>query len=59
MISRTRPISKFAKLVTICSTEAAVYGKCIIADYNTVHKDKCLSEFLRLKDCYIVIFTFK
>ena len=34
--------------------QAAVYGKCIVADYNSVHKDKCLAEFLRLKDCYLV-----
>jgi hypothetical protein len=34
--------------------QAAVYGKCIVADYNSVHQDKCLNEFLRLKDCYLV-----
>ncbi len=31
-----------------------MYGKCIVADFNSVHKDKCLTEFLRLKDCYVV-----
>ena len=31
-----------------------MYGKCIVADYNHVSKDVCLTEFLRLKDCYIV-----
>jgi hypothetical protein len=31
-----------------------MYGKCIVADYGHVHKDKCLVEFLRLKDCYVV-----
>lgn len=34
--------------------QAAVYGKCIVADYNSVHKDKCVKEFLKLKDCYLV-----
>ena len=34
--------------------QASVYGKCIVADYNSVHKDKCLTEFLRLKNCYLV-----
>ncbi len=34
--------------------QASVYGKCIVADYNNVHKDKCISEFLRLKECYLV-----
>ncbi len=34
--------------------QASIYGKCIVADYNSVHKDKCLTEFLRLKDCYMV-----
>lgn len=34
--------------------QASVYGKCIAADYNGVYKDKCLTEFLKLKDCYTV-----
>ncbi|KAH9893749.1 hypothetical protein F4778DRAFT_748380 [Xylariomycetidae sp. FL2044] len=33
--------------------QAAIYGKCIVADYNSVHKDKCATEFMRLKDCYL------
>ncbi|KAI2626843.1 hypothetical protein GGS21DRAFT_264034 [Xylaria nigripes] len=51
---RVRPIQKLASTVSQCSAEAAVYGKCIVADYNSVHKDKCASEFMKLKDCYIV-----
>ncbi|KAI3555818.1 hypothetical protein CPAR01_06131 [Colletotrichum paranaense] len=51
---RTRPIQKFAAAVGQCSTETSMYGKCIVADYNSVHKDKCLKEFLRLKDCYLI-----
>ncbi|CAD6502797.1 BgTH12-05387 [Blumeria graminis f. sp. triticale] len=53
MPAKTRPIAKFAKAVTMCSTEVSVYGKCVVADYNSVQKDKCLTEFLRLKECYI------
>lgn len=34
--------------------QASVYGKCIAKDYNAVYKDKCLAEFLKLKDCYLV-----
>jgi hypothetical protein len=34
--------------------QAAVYGKCVVEDYNSVHKDKCAKEFLKLKDCYLV-----
>ncbi len=34
--------------------QASVYGKCIAADYNGVYKDKCMTEFLKLKDCYTV-----
>ncbi|KAK7921009.1 hypothetical protein PG985_009031 [Apiospora marii] len=54
MPARTRPIQKFAAAVSQCSPEAAVYGKCIVADYNSVHKDKCVAEFMKLKDCYLV-----
>lgn len=35
-------------------SQASVYGKCVMVDYNAVHKDKCLTEFLRLKECYLV-----
>ncbi|MCJ1453274.1 hypothetical protein MMC28_003620 [Mycoblastus sanguinarius] len=52
MPGRTRPIEKFAQAVAKCSAEASTYGKCIAADYNAVYKDKCLTEFLKLKDCY-------
>jgi hypothetical protein len=34
--------------------KSAAYGKCIVADYNNVQKDKCLQEFLKLKNCYQV-----
>ncbi|KAH8601375.1 hypothetical protein B0O99DRAFT_563395 [Bisporella sp. PMI_857] len=53
MPGRTRPIEKFGKAVGQCSTELSVYGQCIMADYNAVYKDKCLTEFLRLKNCYL------
>ncbi|EGO57151.1 hypothetical protein NEUTE1DRAFT_43828 [Neurospora tetrasperma FGSC 2508] len=49
-----RPIQRFASAVSKCSVESAAYGKCILADYNSVHKDMCVKEFMRLKDCYMV-----
>jgi hypothetical protein len=70
MPGRTRPIDKLATAVGKCSTEvrscyctwvrdadvmqSAVYGKCIFADYNNVHKDMCANEFMKLKECYLV-----
>lgn len=36
------------------TNKASLYGKCIVTDYNSVHKDKCLREFMKLKDCYLV-----
>ncbi|KAF2114606.1 hypothetical protein BDV96DRAFT_577103 [Lophiotrema nucula] len=53
MPGRTRPIDKFAAAVGKCSKEGSVYGKCIMADYNNVYKDKCLTEFMALKNCYL------
>jgi len=50
---RIRPIEKFAQAAAKCSAESSIYGKCIVADYNNVYKDKCLTEFLRLKECYL------
>ncbi|XTI91446.1 hypothetical protein V2W45_1346044 [Cenococcum geophilum] len=54
MPNKSRPIEKFASAVAKCSKEGALYGKCIVADYNNVYKDKCLPEFLKLKNCYLV-----
>lgn len=34
--------------------KASVYGKCVIADYQSVQKDMCVKEFMRLKECYLV-----
>lgn len=47
-------ISKLKCVNLLNFNQASTYGKCIVADYNTVYKDKCLTEFLRLKDCYLV-----
>lgn len=38
----------------LISPQAATYGKCIVADYNAVHKDMCAKEFMKLKDCFLV-----
>jgi len=35
--------------------QSAVYGKCIFADYNNVRKDMCVNEFMKLKECYLVM----
>ncbi|CEO59359.1 hypothetical protein PMG11_04036 [Penicillium brasilianum] len=53
MPNRTRPVEKVAKATAKCSIEAAAYGKCVLADYNSVHKDMCAKEFMRLKDCFL------
>jgi hypothetical protein len=34
--------------------QSTAYGKCIVVDYNNVSKDKCLTEFLKLQQCYTV-----
>ncbi|KAK3314801.1 hypothetical protein B0H66DRAFT_563679 [Apodospora peruviana] len=52
-IQAPRPIQRFATAVSKCTPEAAVYGKCVVADYNSVHKDQCAKEFMKLKDCYL------
>jgi NADH dehydrogenase [ubiquinone] 1 alpha subcomplex assembly factor 8 len=41
--------------ITLMPTlQAALYGKCVVADYNSVHKDQCAKEFMKLKNCYLV-----
>ncbi|RPA85051.1 hypothetical protein BJ508DRAFT_235606 [Ascobolus immersus RN42] len=49
--TKTRPIAKFATAVGQCSAQAAVYGKCIVADYNDIHKNKCGEEFAKFQEC--------
>lgn len=39
---------------TNMSIQSAEYGKCIVADYNNVKKDKCAKEFMKLQECYMV-----
>ena len=51
---RTRPIEKLISSLAKCSVESAAYGRCIVADYNNISKDSCLSDFIKLKNCYIV-----
>ncbi|OQO06464.1 hypothetical protein B0A48_08247 [Cryoendolithus antarcticus] len=53
MPGRTRPIEKFAEATTKCTIEGAVYGKCIVANYQNVSKGMCAQEFMLLKDCYL------
>ncbi|KJX96737.1 hypothetical protein TI39_contig603g00012 [Zymoseptoria brevis] len=53
MPGRTRPIEKFATATAKCTTEGAVYGKCVAASYQNVKKDMCAREFMMLKDCYL------
>ena len=69
--TRTRPIEKFARAVAQCpkqvrsmrallccrltDMQSAEYGRCIAADFNNVQKDKCIKEFLALKECYMVL----
>ncbi|EON67536.1 hypothetical protein W97_06904 [Coniosporium apollinis CBS 100218] len=46
---KTRPLERLA-------SASAVYGKCIAADFNNVQKDKCMTEFLKLKECYMAAY---
>lgn len=34
--------------------QAAAYGKCVVADYHSIHKDMCAKEFMKLKECFLV-----
>jgi len=42
------------KKADVVVAQASAYGKCVFRDYNNVFKDKCLAEFLRLKECVVV-----
>jgi len=57
MNGRARPIEKVAEAVAKCSAEATAYGKCILADYQSVYQGMCAKEFTQLKDCYLVRFN--
>ena len=36
---------------TTCAKEASEYGKCVVATYTDVHKDKCKAEFEKFGAC--------
>ncbi|KAI0300986.1 hypothetical protein B0F90DRAFT_1817284 [Multifurca ochricompacta] len=45
---------------TTCAKEASAYGKCIVATYADVHKDKCKAEFDKFGACLrqtVVVFA--
>jgi hypothetical protein len=48
------PLILVADLGLRITSQASVYGKCILVDFNSVHKDQCAKEFMKLKDCYLV-----
>jgi len=50
----TRSLTRLIKGENADVMQSAVYGKCIFADYNNVHKDMCAKEFMKLKECYLV-----
>jgi hypothetical protein len=46
------PISMPRYKLTV--SQAAAYGKCVVADYTAVQKDMCAKEFMKLKNCFLV-----
>lgn len=48
----TTPLRRLAiASTTTCAKEATDYGKCIVATYTDVHKDRCKAEFDRFGAC--------
>ncbi|KAK1794040.1 hypothetical protein P4O66_010942 [Electrophorus voltai] len=53
--SRER-MKRFPELFAMCSAEAAVYGKCVVATTagkQELKKDLCIKEFEALRTCFI------
>lgn len=44
-------VALLAQGVMSCSSQATVYGKCITARYQDVHKDMCVKEFEAFRSC--------
>ncbi|VVT46264.1 uncharacterized protein SAPINGB_P001127 [Magnusiomyces paraingens] len=49
--SVVRPLKRFSTAVGECAPVGKVYGDCILANYQTVSKNMCLAEFMKLKEC--------
>ncbi|KAJ6256291.1 hypothetical protein Dda_8788 [Drechslerella dactyloides] len=49
--TKIRPVDRLAQAVAKCPAESTAYGKCIVADFHNVHKDKCFAEFQVLQAC--------
>lgn len=45
------PVLTFGKAAASCSSQARVYGACILAQYETVEKSMCEREFQQFKQC--------
>ncbi|KAI7884334.1 hypothetical protein K492DRAFT_174244 [Lichtheimia hyalospora FSU 10163] len=44
-------VALLAQGVASCSSQATMYGKCITARYQDVHKDMCVKEFEAFRSC--------
>ncbi|KAJ7644899.1 hypothetical protein FB45DRAFT_669979, partial [Roridomyces roridus] len=50
--TKTRPLARLALHSTAtCSSDATVYGKCILATYTDVSQDACKAEFAGFAKC--------
>ena len=48
----TKPLQRLALHSTsTCSSQAAAYGKCILATYTDVQKDACAEQFAEFGKC--------
>ncbi|BFZ62457.1 hypothetical protein YB2330_003551 [Saitoella coloradoensis] len=46
-----KPLQRLASSISACSAQSAVYGKCVVVQYENIHKNACEKEFLAFKEC--------
>ena len=49
--SARQRIQTFPKLLSLCSSEAAVYGKCVARKYEDIAPNACMKEFQMFRAC--------
>ncbi|KAI8590191.1 hypothetical protein BDZ88DRAFT_115365 [Geranomyces variabilis] len=46
-----RSVKTLATSVSVCSIQAAAYGKCVNSIFGDIQRNSCAKEFAVFKDC--------
>lgn len=52
-MTRTGPAKRLMEVSGKCSKEGALYGNCVLQNYQTIGHKTCDAEFIKFKNCMV------